>query len=130
MTIFLDTNFLISLIVDTEFTERAKQIVKKYIDEDLVVSVTVVEETLFILKKLTRRSNEEIVREVEKVFNGLEIYVLEHQPYAEFLNVFRRHKLLPNDALIAATCKHHGIKKIATFDEDFRRVDFLEVIEL
>jgi predicted nucleic acid-binding protein len=39
-------------------------------------------------------------------------------------------KLLPNDALIAAACKHHGIRKIATFDPDFKRVDFLEVIEL
>jgi predicted nucleic acid-binding protein len=28
--------------------------------------------------------------------------------------------LLPNDALIAATCKHY---------EDFRQVDFLEVVE-
>ncbi|HDM36545.1 MAG TPA: PIN domain-containing protein, partial [Candidatus Syntrophoarchaeum butanivorans] len=35
---------------------------------------------------------------------------------------------LPNDALIAATCKYHGITRIATFDDDFRRVDFLEVI--
>ena len=32
--------------------------------------------------------------------------------------------------LIAATCKHHGITKIATFDSDFKRVDFLAVIEL
>ena len=38
------------------------------------------------------------------------------------------YKLLPNDALIAATCKHYEIKKIATFDPDFKRVDFLEVI--
>ena len=38
--------------------------------------------------------------------------------------------LLPNDALIAATCKHHGIRKIATFDPDFKRVDFLEMLEL
>ena len=38
--------------------------------------------------------------------------------------------LLPNDALIAATCKYYSIKKIATFDEDFRRVDFIEVINL
>nr|WP_290899961.1 PIN domain-containing protein [Ferroglobus sp.] len=29
--------------------------------------------------------------------------------------------------MIAATCKHYRIKKIATFDEDFGRVDFLEV---
>ncbi|MCD6456980.1 MAG: PIN domain-containing protein [Methanophagales archaeon] len=35
---------------------------------------------------------------------------------------------MPNDALIAATCKHHGINKIATFDPDFERVDFLEII--
>ncbi|MBO8180825.1 MAG: PIN domain-containing protein [Archaeoglobus sp.] len=39
-----------------------------------------------------------------------------------------KYGLLPNDALIAATCKHYGIKKIATFDDDFTRVDFLEVI--
>ncbi|MGB7531990.1 MAG: PIN domain-containing protein [Halobacteriota archaeon] len=38
------------------------------------------------------------------------------------------YKLLPNDAFIAATCKHHGITKIATFDPDFKRVDFLEII--
>ncbi|MEM4945846.1 MAG: PIN domain-containing protein [Archaeoglobaceae archaeon] len=37
---------------------------------------------------------------------------------------------MPNDALIAATCKHYGIKKIATFDEDFKKVDFLEILEL
>jgi len=36
----------------------------------------------------------------------------------------------PNDALIAATCKHYGIKNIATFDSDFERVDFLDVVTL
>ena len=43
--------------------------------------------------------------------------------------VIEKYRLLPNDALIAATCKHCGITKIATFDEDFKRVDFLEVVE-
>jgi predicted nucleic acid-binding protein len=37
---------------------------------------------------------------------------------------------IPNDALITATCKHHGIRKIATFDPDFKRVDFLEEVEM
>lgn len=32
-----------------------------------------------------------------------------------------KYGLLPNDALIAATCKHYGINKIATFDPDFER---------
>ncbi len=44
--------------------------------------------------------------------------------------IVEKFKLLPNDALIAATCKHHGINKIASFDEDFKRVDFLEVLEV
>ena len=42
--------------------------------------------------------------------------------------LIKKYGLLPNDALIAATCKHYGIRKIATFDSDFKRVDFLEVI--
>ena len=41
-----------------------------------------------------------------------------------------KYGLLPNDALIAATCKHYGIKKIATFDDDFKRVDFLELVKI
>ena len=44
--------------------------------------------------------------------------------------VIEKYRLLSNDALIAATCKHYGIRKIATFDSDFKRVDFLEIITL
>ena len=44
--------------------------------------------------------------------------------------IMQKYGLLPNDALIAATCRHYGIRKIATFDEDFKRVDFLEVVEI
>ena len=47
----------------------------------------------------------------------------------ELFSFVEKYKLLTNDALIAATCKHHGIKKIATFDPDFKRVEFLEVID-
>ena len=44
--------------------------------------------------------------------------------------IIEKYRLLSNDALIAATCKHYGIKKIATFDGDFKRVEFLEVVEV
>jgi predicted nucleic acid-binding protein len=44
--------------------------------------------------------------------------------------VMYQFNLLPNDALIAATCKSYGINDIATFDNDFKRVDFLNVWEL
>jgi predicted nucleic acid-binding protein len=38
------------------------------------------------------------------------------------------YRLLPNDAAIVAACKYHKVKRIATFDSDFDRVLFLEVI--
>ena len=41
-----------------------------------------------------------------------------------------KYKLLPNDALIAASCKYYGIFKIATFDKDFERIDFLEMVKI
>jgi len=46
----------------------------------------------------------------------------------EASNIATKYGLLPNDALIAATCKHYGISVIATFDEDFKRIPWLKVI--
>ncbi len=60
----------------------------------------------------------------------MSIEVLPTAPYKEMWRIIENYGLLPNDALIAATCKHYGIRRIATFDEDFRRVDFLEVVEV
>ncbi|MCE4614290.1 MAG: PIN domain-containing protein [Desulfurococcales archaeon] len=39
-----------------------------------------------------------------------------------------KYGLLPNDALIAATCKHYGISTIATLDEDFERIPWLQIV--
>lgn len=46
----------------------------------------------------------------------------------EASNIAAKYGLLPNDALIAATCKHYGISVVATFDEDFKRVPWLKVV--
>jgi len=51
-----------------------------------------------------------------------------HEIFTLSVKISKKYGLLPNDALIAATCKHHGISKIAAFDPDFKRVDFLEII--
>lgn len=44
--------------------------------------------------------------------------------------IMQNYSLLSSDALIALTCRSNGIKRIATFDNDFKRVDFLEMVEL
>ncbi|MEB3755566.1 MAG: PIN domain-containing protein [Desulfurococcales archaeon] len=40
----------------------------------------------------------------------------------------RKYRLTPSDAIIALTCKHYSIDTILTFDEDFKRVPWLEVM--
>ena len=37
MRIFFDTNFLVNLIIETEFTEKTKRIVEEYISKFLVI---------------------------------------------------------------------------------------------
>jgi len=128
MKVFFDTNFLVSLIVETEFSERARKVLESYIDSDFVTSINVLEEVSFILRKLMKMRNEDMVEKLRKLLEGLEIEVIEHLPLEEFFEVLREYPLLPNDALIAATCRYYGIRRIATFDEDFKRVDFLEII--
>jgi len=65
------------------------------------------------------------------MINELDIRVLDVKIEIPVLtDVMYQFNLLPNDALIAATCKFYGIRDIATFDNDFKRVDFLNVWRL
>ena len=85
---------------------------------------------MYVLRRLLKENNRHIVRIVSDVLDNLEIEVLECTSVSLFFEILKKYDLLPNDALIAATCRHYGIKKIATFDEDFERVDFLEIVEI
>ena len=60
--------------------------------------------------------------------NLIKVLDLNTQIFKDYYLFSKIYGLPPNDALIAATCKHYGINKIATFDPDFKRVDFLEII--
>ncbi|MHC1583132.1 MAG: PIN domain-containing protein [Methanosarcinales archaeon] len=59
----------------------------------------------------------------------LSILDLNYTIFRISLEISRNYRLLPNDALIAATCKHYEIKRITTLESDFKRVESLEVVE-
>ena len=74
-------------------------------------------------KKITK-----IDLNLDPVYDLLDLFhVLPLNVGLKILEIIEDYKLLPNDAIIAASCKYFGIKKIATFDDDFKRVDFLEI---
>ena len=74
--------------------------------------------------------NKEISERVKNLIESLSIAVITDLPLPAFFEILENYNLLPNDALIAATCKYYGISKIATFDEDFERVDFLKIVKV
>ena len=77
------------------------------------------------LKEHIRRDGygfaEEFIRNLNEIFSGITI-VPDSANLSLIEEVARTHSLLPNDALIVATCHEHAIPKIATFDWDFSRV--------
>ncbi|MEM2176788.1 MAG: PIN domain-containing protein [Archaeoglobaceae archaeon] len=146
----IDTNIFYNFLFETDLTDRAEKVFE--IEEPLFITFTIWNETAYIIsrkiaeKKFGIRSytnfRELIAKQgygyckkelgdFEKLIQEFEIAVLkDYQNISELQELMDRYRLLPNDALIAATCKHYGIRKIATFDEDFKRVDFIEVLEL
>jgi len=67
---------------------------------------------------------------VEDILSKENIDVLDSSKNLGKITYFvKNYTLLPSDALIAATCSGNKITKIAIFDKDFERVDFLEIIK-
>jgi len=75
--------------------------------------------------KASLRSLNDQLRFLREYFTELEVNEKVKQTAIEIMN---EHGLLPNDALIASTCKHYGVDTILTFDEDFRRIPWLKII--
>ncbi|AAB90920.1 type II toxin-antitoxin system VapC family toxin [Archaeoglobus fulgidus] len=150
MKVFFDTSFFVEYFRGNENARRIYEELKNY---EYFTSLNVVEETTYILMKFTAsdfvklEKHYEVIKKLKEDSNVYEkslknaklfyssilhdgFQILPLPSWDLVLEIMERYRLLPNDALIAATCKHYGIKKIATFDEDFRRVDFLQVVEL
>ena len=139
--IFIDTNVIIDLLRGKEKTVSFfKQVESGEIDgfTNRIVFLETIHVYL-ILKTgkgpLNLRKKPEIVKSADispilEIFEILHILPIDKIEEKDIAEVITKYGLLPNDALIAATCKHYGIKKIATFDDDFKRIDFLEVVEI
>jgi len=145
MAVLIDANVIISFLIRSEKTEEAKRLLERV--EGPVISMNIIEEIVYVGLsliygvrgfKLREKIAEGVCEEAERFLNTLASFLDEYdikivsipKNFDEMLRIVKEYRLLPNDALIVATCKHHGISKIATFDEDFKRVDFLDVLEI
>ena len=138
--VFVDSNVIIHHLAGDN---KAKEIIENVESggDTGYINQIVVSEVIFICLKLKTKKRAfelkkapDIVKRVDlkNVYELLDTFI-ELQSDKEITrsaeDVIARYGLLPNDALIAATCKHHGIRKLATFNGDFKQVDFVEIIK-
>jgi predicted nucleic acid-binding protein len=65
-----------------------------------------------------------------RLIKAIECEILPNARYSEMVDIMEKYNLLPNDALIAATCRAYGIAKVASFDSDLENLDFIEITKL
>jgi predicted nucleic acid-binding protein len=147
--IFIDTNVFYNAFFDTKFSNSAR----RFFDQNhkLVTSSTVIHELILVSVRdlceerygtknhtsfkrfIVDNGYGPFEKEIDAVFRFIDARCVSLVPVNDDMNNWRetmlKYRLLPYDALIASTCFSNEIMKIATFDRDFRRVDFLEVVE-
>ena len=138
--VFVDSNVIIHHLAGDNKSKEIIENVESGGDTGYINQIVVSEVIFICLKLKTKKSafelkkSPDIVKKVDlkNVYELLDIFI--ELPSDKGItrsaeDVIARYGLLPNDALIAATCKHHGIKKLATFNGDFKQVDFVEIIK-
>jgi len=147
--ILLDTNAVVYYLHGVEpYASKAGQVIAEA--EDLAVTLRIIDEVVFTLIRLegwrrhgVRRLSElkeyirkhgikefyDVLNDVGEFVDKLGIRVLEDRgTFVELIDIIRKYHLLPGDTLIALTCRYYGISTILTFDEDFKRIPWLQVI--
>ena len=145
---YIDTSLILAILLETEKSNLAQQVLEAYSEYELVISGIAVNEALYVatyeyyrqkgmikgrhsLRKLIAKQGypEEVTDTLDLFLKDLDVEIInDYFEYAEYLRILREYKLLPNDAQIALTCRHNSIGTILTFDEDFKRVPWLNVV--
>ena len=145
--ILLDTNILYHILHKTSLTDEALTLLEdnpgEYVVDTIVHNELIYTSTLHYLehrhgvkgaysaRKWIRKHGypREVIQAVEEVIKRLDIRLVQSiYTEKELYEALLKYRLLPSDALIALTCRHYGIGRILTFDEDFKRVPWLTVL--
>ncbi len=71
----------------------------------------------------------EVVEALNSLFGEIGVIIVEDSfRMEELYGVMRRYRLMPSDAQIVLACQNHNVKNIATFDSDFKRVEWLKTL--
>lgn len=140
--VFIDSNVIIKYFLGYHDAYRA---LAPVIDGDVMgyINDTVFSEVMYNLVRLiSNKKPYELKRSPQYVSSITNDHIIKYYEAFRLLRelsidddvkdlaikIMGTYGLLPNDALIAATCGHYGINTIITYDEDFKRIEWLRVV--
>ncbi len=127
--VFLDTSILLEHF---KGNPKAKDILLRLMDSDVVLFINpiVFSEVVYLLlgfysgisPRSLKGKPEKLPQKIDLVFEALEEYAfveLGEKTSHIAKDLIRKYAMLPNDALILATCMEHGFS-LVTLDDDFK----------
>jgi len=124
--IFLDSSVLVESLKGNDSAVKIIEALKEK-DALLVINPIVFSEVTYLFTKYAGKSR---IRELFSMLNSLAMFDVNAETVSIAEELMLNYNLLPNDALILATCKYYGIKYLASLDTDFEKVCEAEKINL
>jgi len=132
--IFLDSSFIISIEVETDQNhKRALEIQEKVIRGEfgpIVISDYVFDEVITVTFGKTKDLNKTSLVG-ENLRNSLKIIKIDNETFENTWEIFKNQKNTKfsfTDCSILALMEKEDIKNIATFDEDFKKIKTINII--
>jgi len=137
MKVFVDSSVLIEFV---KGNERARDILNRLLELSAEVYINDIVFSEFIfhyislksgLSPLTMKSKKEVgkyinERDPKEFIDQFRVLDVNESIVSMAYDFIRKYSLLPNDAIILATCKFHEIDLLASLDRDFEEACRLE----
>lgn len=130
--IFIDSSVIISLLeVESDFHTKARTLISNiYFDAVCLISPYVINEIhYFYHRKYDLKVARDTILQLSKLEFGLIDFVFDYEDIRNIMLISFELKLRAFDSYHAYYCKKLKIKKIATFDDDFKRIPWLKIYE-
>ncbi len=136
MKIFLDTSFILSLILSSDSNHKKALNLAKVFNEDCYINNNVLNEVLTLIgRKLDVIAAKEVYHALNDTFTILNEYDIHNYNNRTF-EIFEKYvgvqsdktKLSFTDSSILLTMIEYGIENLVSFDGEFKRVEGINLI--
>lgn len=132
--IYADTNIFIRFFTDDmpEHTKISKKILNGLLEDkyELYICDLVFAEIVYVLESYYKLTKKNILEKMFAILKFKNLVVENKSIIIEALEIYDEKNIDFTDAYMACHAKKAGCNKIFSFDKDFTKIDFLELISI